>query len=152
MHVTNESETPDRAPSARDAVAGLSTAGRRRERFPLHGSPRGAGHAMSHELICNWLGLPAGSWPPDHYRLLGLEPGEPDVVLIDQRARQRLDTVRGYQATHPEAAVAIARLQEALATLTDPAAKMADVPMFFSRPFRGVGTRMQVILEPVWLE
>ena len=35
---------------------------------------------MSHELICTWLGLPPGNWPPDHYRLLDLEPGESDCA------------------------------------------------------------------------
>ena len=34
---------------------------------------------MTHERICSWLGLPPDQgWPPDHYRLLGLEPGESD--------------------------------------------------------------------------
>src|SRR5947207_361061 len=27
-------------------------------------------------VIATWLGLPPGPWPPDHYALLGLTPGE----------------------------------------------------------------------------
>jgi hypothetical protein len=81
---------------------------------------------MSHELICSWLGLPADAWPPDHYRLLGLSPGEGDVALIEQRVHQRLDAVRRYQMMHPEQATeAMNRLAQAFVCLTEPAAKKA---------------------------
>jgi hypothetical protein len=81
---------------------------------------------MNHELICTWLGLPPGNWPPDHYRLLGLDPGESDVELIEQRVHQRLDSVRRYQMTHPEPATeAMNRLAQAFVCLTDPAARQA---------------------------
>src|SRR3954451_22799261 len=79
---------------------------------------------MKSELICEWLGLPAGSWPPDHYRLLGLSPGEADAQLIEQRVQQRLDSVRRYQMMHPEQATeAMNRLAQAFVCLTEPAAK-----------------------------
>ena len=79
---------------------------------------------MSHELICQWLDLPAESWPPDHYRLLGLERGESDPELIEQRVHQRLDSVRHYQMMHPEQATeAMNRLAQAYVCLTDPASK-----------------------------
>src|SRR5437867_7050965 len=81
---------------------------------------------MSHELICSWLGLPPGEWPPDHYRLLGLEPGESNTELIEQRVHQRLDSVRRYQMMHPEQATeAMNRLAQAWVCLTDPAQKKA---------------------------
>jgi hypothetical protein len=82
---------------------------------------------MSHELICTWLGLaPEGGWPPDHYRLLGLERGEADVARIEEHVHQRLDTVRHYQMMHPEEATeAMNRLAQAFVCLTDPAAKRA---------------------------
>src|SRR5215470_7828460 len=81
---------------------------------------------MSHELICSWLGLPADAWPPDHYRLLGLEVGEGDVALIEQQIHQRLDSVRRYQMMHPEQATeAMNRLAQAWVCLTDPAQKKA---------------------------
>jgi hypothetical protein len=79
---------------------------------------------MSHELICNWLGLPSGAWPPDHYQLLGLAPGESDADLIEQRVHQRLDAVRRYQMMHPEQATeAMNRLAQAFVCLTEPASK-----------------------------
>ena len=81
---------------------------------------------MSHEIICEWLDLPAGSWPPDHYRLLGLEPGESDPEVIEQRVHQRLDAVRRYQMAHPEPATeAMNRLAQAYVCLTDPASKQS---------------------------
>ena len=40
---------------------------------------------MNHELICKWLDLPETDWPPDHYCLLGLPPGESDVHRIEQQ-------------------------------------------------------------------
>src|SRR5947209_3873451 len=88
--------------------------------------PAGTDSAMSHELICSWLGLPADVWPPDHYRLLGLPTGESDVALIEQRVHQRLDAVRRYQMMHPEQATeAMNRLAQAFVCLTDPSAKKA---------------------------
>jgi hypothetical protein len=91
---------------------------------------------MSHELICSWLGLAAESWPPDHYRLLGLEPGESDVGLIEQRVHQRLDEVRRYQMMHPEQATeAMNRLAQAFVCLTEPSAKQAyDQTLLGARP------------------
>ncbi len=79
---------------------------------------------MSHEQICGWLGLEPGEWPPDHYRLLGLSPGENNAELIEQHVHQRLDTVRRYQMMHPEQATeAMNRLAQAFVCLTDPASK-----------------------------
>jgi hypothetical protein len=81
---------------------------------------------MNHDLICSWLGLPADSWPPDHYRLLDLEPGEANAELIEQRVHQRLDSVRRYQMMHPEQATeAMNRLAQAFVCLMDQAAKKA---------------------------
>jgi hypothetical protein len=82
--------------------------------------------AMKPDLICEWLGLPAESWPPDHYCLLGLAPGESDARLIEQRVQQRLESVRGYQMKHPEQATeAMNRLAQAYVCLTDSASKQA---------------------------
>ncbi len=79
---------------------------------------------MDHDQICTWLGLPPGAWPPDHYRLLGLQVGEDDAELIEQRVHDRLDTVRRYQMTHPEQATeAMNRLAQAFVCLTEPAIK-----------------------------
>jgi hypothetical protein len=79
---------------------------------------------MDHNQICTWLGLPAETWPPDHYRLLGLEAGENDAELIEQLVHERLDLVRRYQLTHPEQATeAMNRLAQAFVCLTEPSAK-----------------------------
>jgi hypothetical protein len=81
---------------------------------------------MDHDLICSWLGLPPGEWPPDHYRLLGLTPGESNAEVIEQRVHQRLDTVRRYQMMHPEQATeAMNRLAQAFVCLTEAASKKA---------------------------
>ena len=81
---------------------------------------------MSHELICTWLGLPPGDWPPDHYRLLDLEPGESDCARIEQRVHDRLEAVRRYQLLHPDLVTeAMNRLAQAYVCLTDPEARRA---------------------------
>src|SRR5262245_48733497 len=79
---------------------------------------------MTHELICTWLGLPADVWPPDHYRLLGLSPGESDPNRIEERVHQRLDAVRRYQMAHPDQATeAMNRIAQAFVCLSDPSSK-----------------------------
>ena len=84
----------------------------------------GGGTDLSHELICTWLGLEPGEWPPDHYRLLGLKPGETNTRLIEQHVHQRLDALRRYQMRHPEQATeALNRLAQAFVCLTEPATK-----------------------------
>ena len=91
---------------------------------------------MSHTLIYTWLGLPADSWPPDHYRLLDLEPGESDIALIEQRVNQRLDAVRRYQLMHPEQATEVMnRLAQAYMCLTEATAKRCyDEQLLGTRP------------------
>jgi hypothetical protein len=81
---------------------------------------------MDQQLICNWLGLPGTLWPPDHYTLLGLRPGEADVDLIEQCVHERLMRIRCYQLSHPGLATeAMNRLAQAFMCLTDPKAKQA---------------------------
>jgi hypothetical protein len=81
---------------------------------------------MSHELVCTWLGLPSNNWPPDHYTLLGLPPGEPDVSQIEEHVHDRLMRLRPYQLNHPEEVTeAMNRLARAFSCLTDPTAKKA---------------------------
>ena len=80
---------------------------------------------MSH-LVCSWLGLPSNNWPPDHYTLLGLKPGESDQNQIEERVHERLMRLRQYQLNHPEEVTeAMNRLARAFSCLTDPAAKKA---------------------------
>ena len=92
----------------------------------------GTDASMKPDLICEWLGLPAGTWPPDHYRLLGLEPGESDPERIERSVHERLDTVRRCQMAHPEQATeAMNRLAQAYVCLTDPAGKRAYDAVLF---------------------
>ncbi len=81
---------------------------------------------MNHDLICRWLDLPDKDWPPDHYRMLGLPPGEADVHRIEQRVHERLAALRPHQLAHPDQATeAMNRLAQAFVCLTDPKAKSA---------------------------
>ena len=87
---------------------------------------------MDQQLVSAWLQLAPGTWPPDHYSLLGLRPGEADVARIEQQVYERMEIVRRYQLTHPEVATeAMNRLAQALVCLTDAAAKKAyDAALF----------------------
>lgn len=81
---------------------------------------------MDHQLICTWLGLSADAWPPEHYTLLGLPPGEADPARIEQHVHERLARVRCYQLSHPGPATeAMNRLAQAFVCLCDPQAKKA---------------------------
>src|SRR5271157_3425368 len=102
-----------------------------------------AGEPMKHEAICAWLGLVPQNWPPDHYTLLGLEPGEPDVARIEQRVHERLARLRCYQLSHPEQATeAMNRLAQAFVCLTDPSAKKAyDAALGIGRGARPPASR-----------
>jgi hypothetical protein len=81
---------------------------------------------MNHELIRTWLRLSAPEWPPDHYHLLGLEPGEADTGRIEEQVHQRLESVRRYQLTHPDLVTeAMNQLAQAFVCLTDAEAKKA---------------------------
>lgn len=85
---------------------------------------RGRVGAMDYDRICSWFGLPPERWPPDHYRLLGLELGEDNAALIEQRVHERLDIVRRYQNVYAEQATeAMNRLAQAFVCLTDAASK-----------------------------
>jgi len=78
----------------------------------------------NHELICSWLGLSPEEWPPNHYALLGLPVGEPDLERIQQRIHERMSKVRPYQVKHPEQVTeAMNRIAQAYTVLTDMSAK-----------------------------
>ena len=80
-----------------------------------------------HEQICQILGLSAETWPPDHYTLLALSPGENDHTRIEHQVHERMERVRRYQLTHPEATTeAMNRLAQALVCLSLPAIGFAQ--------------------------
>jgi hypothetical protein len=81
---------------------------------------------MNHEVICTWLNLPPGNWPPDHYTLLGLPREDAEPARVEQRVHDHLARVRCYQISHPEEATEVMnRLAQAFMCLTDPGAKQA---------------------------
>jgi hypothetical protein len=81
---------------------------------------------MSREVICAWLKIPAEPWPPDHYTLLGLQPGESDSARIEHHVHERHESLLRYQLTHPEQVTeAMNRLAQAFVCLSDPEAKKA---------------------------
>lgn len=58
-----------------------------------------------------WLGIPLAEQPPNHYRLLGLAPFEPDPQVIAHSADRYLGYVRTLK-TGPQAAIAQKILNE----------------------------------------
>ncbi|MBO0697290.1 MAG: hypothetical protein J2P46_02745 [Zavarzinella sp.] len=78
------------------------------------------------DKLRTWLNLPDGPWPPDHYALIGLKPGQGSPEEIEARVLERLELLRRYQLPHPdEATEGMNLLARALDTLTDPQARKA---------------------------
>ncbi len=78
------------------------------------------------QKLRDWLKLPTGPWPPDHYALIGLAPGAGTSAEIEGRILERLELLRRYQLPHPdEATEGMNLLARALDTLTDPEARRA---------------------------
>ncbi|WP_020471187.1 hypothetical protein [Zavarzinella formosa] len=81
---------------------------------------------MYRDKIQRWLKLPDGPWPPDHYTLIGLPPGEGNAAEIEARILERLELLRRYQLPHPdEATEGMSMLARALDCLTSPEARRA---------------------------
>lgn len=108
---------------------------------------------MSHPLIFSCLQLSSDHWPPDHYTLLGLEPGEVEAGRIEQCVQERMEKLRRYQLTHAEHVTeAMNRLAQAFVCLTDPVAKKAyDAklsPQPAKRPAKPAGLRRASRMDP----
>ncbi len=81
---------------------------------------------MDHDRLCSWLGLPPGSWPPDHYTLLGLPRGTGDLANVEACVLERMEQLRPHQLLHPELVTeGMNRLAQALICLANPAARSA---------------------------
>jgi hypothetical protein len=81
---------------------------------------------VDRSLLRTWLGLAPGPWPPDHYALLGLPPGECDPAAVESRVLAAMDRLRPHQLLHPELVTeGMNRLAQALVCLTDPVARAA---------------------------
>ncbi len=59
---------------------------------------------MSADLYTQWLQIPAGPRPPNHYALLGLPPFCDDVHKIEEAAGRQLERLDRY-ALHPDTAL-----------------------------------------------
>ena len=104
---------------------------------------------MDDQLLCSWLSLPAGSWPPNHYVLLGLEPGASDVAVIEASVHERMGILRRYQLTNPELATeAMNRLAQAMICLTDEGARVSYIAQIASESADHPPSS-PVVLEPV---
>jgi hypothetical protein len=81
--------------------------------------------ALRFDPYHRWLGIPAEHQPPDHYRLLGLEPLESDPEVIRDAAERQMAHVRTYQlGPHSQESQKILNeLGAAKACLLDPAKK-----------------------------
>jgi hypothetical protein len=85
---------------------------------------------MNSKILCRWLDIV--DWPPDHYVLLGLKPGEVDALHIEQRVQERMAKLRSYQLSHPEEATeGMNRVAQAFICLTEALAQS-------SRPSKGM--------------
>jgi hypothetical protein len=83
---------------------------------------------MNLALLQQWLGLPAGPWPPDDRTLLGLPAGAVDAALAEQNALARMETLRPHQLLHPELVTeGMNRLAQALIAVSAPAPSPAPV-------------------------
>ncbi len=81
---------------------------------------------MSADQLRQWLALPPGPWPPDHYTLLGLPPGGGTADEIEARVLARMARLRERQLVHPDAVTdGMNRLAQALVCLTDAASRAA---------------------------
>jgi len=77
---------------------------------------------MNFDPYLEWLKIPAGSRPPDHYTLLGLPRFERDSKLIHQAVLERTEWIRKF-SLGPDSATAIQLLDElsqAFSCLSDP--------------------------------
>lgn len=74
-----------------------------------------------------WLHIPKERQPPTHYQLLGISPAEAEPAVIQEASRRRRAQLAPYQSG-PHAAECqqlLAQIEEAVATLLDPARRKA---------------------------
>ena len=81
---------------------------------------------MAHTLLHEWLSLPPGDWPPDHYTLLDTAPSAVTAAEVETRVLKRMDLLRQHQLRHPDLVTeGMNRLAQALICLSDPNARSA---------------------------
>ncbi len=83
--------------------------------------------AQAFDPYHQWLGIPHAEQPPNHYRLLGVPPFEPDADVITHAADQKMAHLRIFQASR-HGKIALKLLNEVAAarvTLLKPEKKAA---------------------------
>ncbi|GIW79990.1 MAG: hypothetical protein KatS3mg105_1797 [Gemmatales bacterium] len=115
--------------------------------------------AMDKDLLCQWLGLPPKSWPPDYYTLLGLQRGESDLERIEEHVHQRLMQLRSYQLNYPELVTeAMNQIARAFTCLTDEKSRLEyektlmaqaeNVAQVKEQPASPTSTKEEALLPP----
>lgn len=75
---------------------------------------------MNPSLLQSWLRLSPGSWPPDHYALLGVTPADAEPARIEMLVMERMEVLRRHQLRHPDlVTLGMNQLAQALVCLTD---------------------------------
>ena len=98
---------------------------------------------MNYDKVRSWLKLPPGNWPPDHYALLGLHPGETDLERIEHHVHERFLWLRSQQLNSPDQVTeAMNLLARAFTCLTDPEAKKSYDAQLFAARTSGVASRL----------
>jgi len=91
----------------------------------VRNTPQGSAMSSSFDPYQQWFGIPTGEQPPDHYRLLGVEPFCDDSERIAQAADQQMMRIgallRGDHAR--EAQRILGQLASAKICLADPNTK-----------------------------
>jgi hypothetical protein len=103
---------------------------------------------VDHTKLRTWLGLPPGQWPPNHYILLGLQPGQCDPATVERLVLARMEKLRAHQLLNPELVTeGMNRLAQALICLTDAGSRTAyDAELGISPPPPpSVGSRLQLV-------
>lgn len=84
---------------------------------------------MNTDLLCEWLSLPVGNWPPDDRVLLGLPPGPLTALDVETRALAQMERLRPHQLVHADLVTeGMNRLAQALISLTDEAKRQNQPP------------------------
>src|SRR4051812_22574004 len=80
--------------------------------------------SSSSDYYTDWLGIPAGPRPPNHYALLGLRLFEANLKKVSEAAAARLRMVRQYGLKYPEESTALLNaIAAAEVCLLDPDSK-----------------------------
>ena len=85
---------------------------------------------MNTDLLCEWLSIPKGGWPPENRILLGLPAGPLTVFEIETRALAQMERLRPHQIVQAELVTeGMNRLAQALIALMEEVSRAAGKPL-----------------------